>query len=889
MDWIRILLSRFTAFFGGKKLDEDLDEELRSHIEFAIDENLKRGMSEQEARTAALRKFGGVTQTKESYRLQQGLPFIETLVQDIRYALRQLRKAPGFAITAILTLALGIGANTAVFSVVDAVMLRPLPYAQPEQMIDVQSVSSHNPVPGSDNVSYPNFFDWRAQNHTLEHLVSYHDNSYTLTSVDRPVHVGAEIVSWDLLPALGAVPEIGRGFRADEEKQGTRVVLISHKLWISQFNGDKSVVGRTIHLSGDLFTVIGVMPASFRFPVTAPRNGIWTTLAVDNNPAEHDPITSNRGMRFLDVIGKMKPGVAVAQVNQDLNAIAKNLAKQYPESNTRYDAVRVRTELSALIGDTRTALMVVLGAVALVLLIACGNIANLLLARMRARQREIAMRSALGAGRKRIVRQLLVECLVLSMMGGFAGCGLAFVCTPAILSLIGDSIPRAADAGVDLRVLAFVTIVSLAAALIFGIVPAITASKTDLVSTLKEDTHANISGHDWLRSSLVVGQVALGLILATGAGLLIASFMNLLHTSEGFNPDHLLTFGFELPDSRYKQTRPEFYRRYLDRIRALPGVQSAGGNMFLPMTDAGATLSFENPEHPTAKGQRPSADLNIVSPQYFRTMQTPLLRGRDFSDRDDMQASQVMIVNLAFAQKYFHGENVLGKKLRPGALNGTHGAPPWREIVGVVGNARHYPIQRDSQPEMYLPAAQLPNWCCLSTVMRTSVEPRSLEPTVRQLVASMDKDAPVTDVHTMRELMFSGLSQPRFAMVLLSAFAGLAIILAIIGLYGVMMYSISLRTREIGIRMALGAQRSLVLNMVLREAAVLLSTGIAIGLIVSLLSASILKSMLYGTESRNPAVFILVSVLVAMAGFIAAFIPARRAASIDPMEALRAE
>ena len=881
-DWLQQISSR-------RKLSPDLSEEMQQHLEEKIEALVAGGMPHDEAVHAARRAFGNVTLIEQRSREVWMWPLIESICADIKFALRQLRQSPGFTVVAILTLALGIGANTAVFSVVDAVMLRPLPFAQPQRLIDVQSVNSHDPVPISDNVSYPNFFDWRAQNHTLEHLVSYHDNSYTLTGVDRPVHVSAEIVSWDLLPTLGATPEIGRGFRPSEEKQGTKVALISHQLWVSQFNGDKSIIGRTIHLSGDLFTVIGVMPASFRFPVTSPENGIWTTLAVDNNPADPNPTTSNRGMRFLNVIGKMKPGATVAQVNQDLNIIAERLAKQYPDSNTRYNAVRVRTELSALIGNTRTALMIVLGAVVLVLLIACGNIANLLLARMHARQREIAMRAALGAGRRRIVRQLLVESVVLSLSGGMIGCGLAFICTPAILSLIGDSIPRAADAGVDLRVLAFVTSVSFAAAIIFGIIPAVTASKTNLVSTLQAGERTVISDGAWLRSSLVIGQVALGLILAAGAGLLITSFLNSLHASKGFDPNRLLTFNFDLPDTRYQQTRPEFYRQYFDRVRALPGVQSAAGGMFLPMTNNSANLSFVDPEHPTAKGQRSSASLDIVSPQYFRTLQIPLLRGRDFSDRDDTKSLQVMIVNQAFADKYLHGENALGKILKPGAGNGTKQGPAMRQIVGVVGNARYYATQPSPLPVMYLPASQLPNWCCLATVMRTSVAPRSLEPTVRKLVASMDKDVPVTDVHTMRELMSSQLSESRFAMILLSAFAGLAIVLTIIGLYGVMMYSVARRTREIGIRMALGAQRSLLLNMILREAAVLLGTGIAIGLAGAFLSASVLKSMLYGTGSHNPVVLILVSIGVASAGVVAAYIPARRAASIDPMVALRGE
>jgi len=810
-------------------------------------------------------------------------------LQDIRYAIRQLRKSSGFTAVAVITLALGIGANTAVFSVIDAVMLRPLPYYQPERLIEANSINSHDPVPR--NVCYPDFFDWRAQNHTLEHLVSYHDTTFTLTGLERPVQVDAQIVSWDLLLALGVRPELGRGFTPDEEKAGTHVTLISHALWTSQFGADPSIIGRGVHLSGGLYTVVGVMPPNFRFPVTAPRNSVWTTLAVDDDPADPHPITTNRGGHFLNVFGRLKPGVTTAQADQELRSIAANLAKQYPNTNTRNDSARVRTEIAALIGDARPALLIVLGAVALVLLIACGNIANLLLARMRERQREIAVRSALGAGRKRIVRQLLAESLVLSALGGLAGCGLAFVCTPAMLSLIGDSVPRAADAGVDLRVLSFAIVASFAAGLMFGVIPAITASRTDLVSTLKEGGRSDITGRDWLRSSLIVGQVATGLVLTAAAGLLITSFVNLSHTAEGFNPGHLTTLFFETPDARYQKggARPQFYRDYFEKLRALPGVESAGGAMVLPMTDDGIVIAFEDPEHPLPEGQRASADLDLVTPGYFRAMQVPVFKGRDFSERDDAKSAPVMLVNQAFAQKFFPGEEVLGKKLKPGAGNGTPDGPPWREIVGVVGNIRLQATQREMSPAMYLAAAQLPAWCCVHSVVRTSLDPAALQARAQRIVSGMDKDIPVTQVRTMNELMFSELSQPRFATILLSTFAGLALVLTVVGLYGVMTYSVTRRTREIGVRMALGAERAAVLTMVMRDAAILLGAGIALGIAAALISASVLQDMLYGAGSRNPVVLALVCAAVALAGVIAAFIPARRAAKVDPMVALRYE
>ncbi len=453
------------------------------------------------------------------------------------------------------------------------------------------------------------------------------------------------------------------------------------------------------------------------------------------------------------------------------------------------------------------------------------------------------------------------------------------------MDLVGESIPRA-NAGVNLHVLIFALCVSLACGLIFGIIPAITASRTDLVSSLKAGGRTDTENHDWLRPSLIVGQIALELMLTAGAGLLITSFIHLRRTNEGFNPDHVLTFLFVLPSSRYGETRPVFYREYFDKLRALPGVQSAGGTINLPMTKTEGVENFEDLDHPTPEGQRPNASVTTVSPEYFSTMQIPLIRGRDFSDRDDANAPPVMIVSRTFAQRYFPHEEVIGKKLRPSSGNEVPGEPPLREIVGDV---RFGMTEREITPGMYVPAAQFNHFCCLYTVMRTRVDPRTLESTVRQLVASMDKSVPITEVNTMQELMFSQLSQPRFAMVLLGSFAGLALVLTILGLYGVMMYSVSRRTREIGIRMAMGAQRSLVLGMILREASTLLVIGITIGLAASLASASVLQQMLYGTGSRNPMVLTLGVVAVAVSGLIASYIPAFRAASIHPVQALRNE
>lgn len=869
-----------------ERVDAEIAAELESHIAMAVEDGMRAGSSEAEARRAARLKFGNPVIVKETTMGADAALGVEGLWRDVKFALRQLRKSPGFAATVIATLALGIGANTTVFSIVDAVLLRPLPYHQPQRLVEVQT-SEWGVFQGS-NVAYPDFFDWRAQNRSFERLVSYHDTSLTLTGVERAVHLDGEVVSADLLPLVGAQPQMGRGFSSADEKQGTRVVLISHALWVSQFGADPSIVGRTMHLSGDAFTIVGVMPASFRFPVTAPKISFWTTLAVDNDGTPKTA-TANRGEHFLNVMGRLKSGVTVAQADAEMKAIAARLAQQYPDTNTKHSSAQVESELTALLGDTRTLLLVVLGAVALVLLVACGNIANLLLARVREREREIAVRAALGAARVRIVRQLLAESLVLGIAGGLAGCLLALAATPLVLRALPTGVPRADDAGVNLTVLGFALGISLVCGAVFGTIPALIASRANLVDTLKEGGRAQISGHDWLRSAVIVGQVALGIVLTAGAGLLLTSFLKLTHRDEGFNPDHLLTYQFETPDSRYKDSRPEFYRQYFQRLRALPGVTSASGSMFLPMGDNEAFLGFENPEKPAAPGHGPGAELDIIAPQFFQTMQIPLLAGRDFSAADTEKSPQVMIVNQAFVQKFFPGENPLGKKLKPGASNGGRNGPAWRTIVGVVGNVRRDATDREESPIQYLPASQLSAWCCLITVARTAVDPMSLEPEVRNLVASMDRDIPVTDVHTMHDLIGMQLAQPRFAVVLLGVFAALALVLTVVGLYGVMAYSVARRTREIGVRLALGARRGTVMQMVLRQAAVLVGIGMAIGIAATLASASVLRSMLYGTAERNPLVLALVCAVVAVAGFLAAYLPAQRASSIEPMQALRSE
>ena len=808
------------------------------------------------------------------------------LATDFQRAIRRLLQSPGHSLVILLTLSLGIGATTTVFSVVDAVILRPLPYSHPDQLAEAEQVGRHGYEPS--DISYPDFFDMRSQNHSFSHLVSYHGKSVTLTSSNQAIHLDGEVVSWDILPVLGIEPELGRGFRPEEEREGSRVVLISHSLWESQFAGDPSVLGQSIGMDNDRFAIIGVMPASFRFPLAEPQNAFWTTLAVDNDPANSQSAVNSRSTHFLGVIGRLSPGSSLALATQDLKAIAANLAKQYPMTNSGQTSARVQSELAIVLGDTRTLLFIVFGAVVLLLLIACGNVANLMLVRVREREREIAIRSALGAGRRRILQESLVESVLLGLSGGVAGCALAFVSTPVALSLIGDSMPRSQDAKVNLAVLTFAALTSMASAIFFGVVPAMRASRVDPISMLKDGGGSGSYRRDWLRSGVVVGQIALSILLTAGAGLLAMSFFKLLHAPDGFNPDHLLVYLFNLPDQQYHDKIPQFYQEYFEKLRALPGVESAGGARVVPMTAGDLDTAFDDPLRPSAPAQHVRAELTPVSTGFFEAMQVPVLEGRDFTEADDVRSRPVMIVNHAFAQQFLAGENPIGKLLRPHEANGAE-APPLREIVGVVADVRHGATQHEMPAVMYLPTNQLPSWCCYYSVVRTSVDPLSLEPAVRHLVATLDRNIPVTEVRTMPDLIGMQLTKPRFAIQLMGSFAVLAMIMTVVGLYGVMLYSVSRRTREIGIRLALGAQRNRVLLMVLRESGTLLLSGTAIGLVATFVSTSVLQSMLYKTGTRNPFVLAAVSIVEVLIGMIAAFIPALRAASVQPVTALRTE
>jgi putative ABC transport system permease protein len=683
---------------------------------------------------------------------------------------------------------------------------------------------------------------------------------------------------------------LGRGFLPSEEAAGTRVVVLSHTLWQTQFGGDRGIVGRTITLDREPYTVIGVAPAGLAFPVSKPDIQFWTTIATDREaPPGDTPVTEQRGNHMLRALGRLKRGASVEQARADLNVIAAALAKQYPNSNTNDPQASVRPELETLVGESRTPLLILLGAVGLVLLIACANIANLLLARTANREQEMAVRAAMGASRRRVVRQLLTESLLLAILGGAAGMLLAEYAMGVVLPLGAHGIPRLAQTSIDGRVLGFSLLLTFLTSVFFGLAPALRASKVDLASSLKEGSRGSSRKHDRIRGALVIAQVTLGLVLVTGAGLLMASFLRLERSDLGLKPDHLLTFWFSLPEPQYNTAQQlAYYDQLLEHMRTLPGVESAAGVWPLPLGGDDLTVSFNIEERPTAQPNRPSARVAFATPSYFPTAGIPLLKGRLFNDHDDAKAPRVLIVNKAFADKFFPREDVIGKRITSGASAPGERNGIIREIVGVVGSAKLFAMDAEPEPIYYFPYKQLP-WQAPPAILRTAVPPRMLKSAVRKEMTELDPLVPVFQIRTMEELLSAQITEPRFHTVLLGCFAGVALLLTVVGLYGVMAYSVTRRTREIGVRMALGASRAIVLGMVLKQAIVLLSAGLALGLAASLATDRLLQSMLFRVSPVNPLVLGLSGLLVALTGFLAAYLPARRAAKVDPMVALRYE
>ena len=808
------------------------------------------------------------------------------LGKDFRLAARMLFKAPGFSIVATIALALGIGANTAIFSVVNAVLLRPLPFPKSEQLMTVWESNQRTGL-NQGSVSYPNFFDWRSQNQVFAHLASSTQSDFMLTGRGDATRLRGIVASADLFRVLGVSPIIGRDFLPEEEQPGRRVAILSQKLFQERFNADASIVNQSITLNNNVYTVIGVMPSSFQYPVQNDPIDLWTTLSEDASGKE--PITAQRGAHFLRVIGRLKDGVSKEQAQTEMNTIGARLAQQYPDQNA-HKGVFVISALESLVGDIRPALLILLGAVALVLLIACANVANLLLARAVARQREIAIRSALGASRWRVVRQLLTESLLLSLTGGALGLVLAVWWSDVLVALDQANIPRSMQVGLDARVLLFTLAISLLTGIVFGVLPAFHSTRAELTEWLKEGrSSGEAARRNRLRNGLIVAELSVAIVLLIGAGLLIQSLWRLRHVDPGFNSENVLTFNVALPEVRYpSEKRAPFYSELISRIKALPGVQSASNTVPLPLSGDRFALSFEIDGRPVAKADQPSSEFAVIGNDYFRTMGIPLLKGRDFNEQDQHNSTPVIIVNQAFAQRFFPGEDAIGKHIKPGISTYDDEKAQMREIVGVVGNVKLKNLSDELRVAVYTPQTQIP-FSEMTVVVRTTNDPHTIIGAVQNEARSIDRELPVFDIKTLKDYVNESVSTPRFNTTLLAVFASVALVLTIVGLYGVMSYSVAQRTGEIGIRMALGAQHFDVLKMIVGQGFKLVLIGLAIGLAGSLALTRIIRSLLFGVTTTDPITFAACGVLLTFIALLACYLPARRATKVDPLVALRYE
>ncbi len=880
---------RLRALFFKSRLEEELDEEVRFHLEREIEENIARGMSAEEARMAALRSFGGIERVKEESRDERGVRFLEEVWQDLRYGGRMLWKNPGFTLVAVITLALGIGANTAIFSVVNGVLLRPLPYYEPERLVMVWAdrpiLQAQIGMPDFP-VAVADFVDWRNQNHVFEQMAALRTQRMNLTGGGEPESVIGLRASAGLFTLLGARFTTGRAFLPEEDRAGAdRVVVISHGLWRQRYGADPKLIGQKIMLDNEAYTVIGVTAPDFQFPrrgEVPSYFGVSTTVDLYMPIAFTPAQLNDRLSSYLGVIARLNPGVSVGQASAEMNAIARRLTEQYPQTNTD-KGVRLTLLHQQAVGKARTALLVLLGAVGFVLLIACANVANLLLARAAGRQKEMAIRAALGASRWRVVRQLLTESLLLTISGGAAGLLLAWRGVDLLLAIAPDNLPRAYDIRLDIRVASFTLLVSLLTGVVFGLLPALQASKINPGATLKE------GGRDAagllrrrLRGFLVASEVALAFVLLIGAGLLIRSFARLTEVNPGLDPRGVLTMEILLPLAKYRdgQGWSAFFQQTLERVRALPGVEAAATGYPLPLSGANASSGFGIEGRPSPTDQTFAAGVRMISPDFFKTLGVPLAKGRLLTESDGAQAPSVVVINESLARNYFANEDPLGKRI---VFNGVT-----RVIVGVVKDIKHSALDEEAKPELYFPMAQFP-WPLMSLAVRTSGDPMQMVAAVRGQVWAIDKDQPVSNIETMERLMAKSVAPRRFNLLLLGVFALVGLALAGVGLYGVMSYTVTQRTREIGVRMAMGAQRGDVLRLVIGEGMKLAFIGALLGLGGALALTHLLKTLLFGVSATDPLTFAVIAVLLTGIALLACWIPARRATKVDPMVALRFE
>jgi putative ABC transport system permease protein len=823
-----------------------------------------------------------------------------TFLQDVKYGVRMLRKSPGFTAVAILTLALGIGANTAIFSVVNAVLLRPLAYKDSATLVNVWGKYDKEGLL-RNWLSEPEYWDLRDRNQSFSDLGIYTiGGGVNLTSSDAPpVQASAAIANAALFPILGVQPILGRNFSSDEDRPGhNHVAVLSYSLWRSQFGGDPNIVGKPIQLDRESYFIVGVLPKQFTF---AGKQDLWLPLGLDRAKPKA------RGTHYFFAVARLKPGIGMAQASADLDRFATQLAREYPNnypagSGWGMYAIPLKEQL---VGEVRPALLMLLGAVAFVLLIACVNIANLMLANGSAREKEFAVRGAMGAERSRLIRQLLTESLILAVAGGAVGLAIAYWGVDALRVLVGDSIPRVEEIRVDPLVLGFALGISLLTGLVFGLAPAWHCAKTNLQGALKDGGRGTSAGGGSrrLRGVLVVSEIALAVLLLVGAGLLIRSFRQLLEVNPGFQTQHLLTMEISLPEKPYPDGAPveAFFRQVIDRVRAVPGVQSVGAVSQMPLTDSyssGSTFAEEssvtNVVRLPAFGNYPliESDLRTATPGYFQALQLPLVRGRYLADSDTADAPLVAVVDVDFAHRFWPNQDAIGKRVAIDKMPGSNSKPPalrWRSVVGVVGHVRHYGLDSEGREQAYFPEAQIPYARDMYLAVRTSVNPSSITNSVRQQVLAIDKDMPIYNIATMDELLSHSVGQPRLNLTLLVAFASIALLLAGVGVYGVMAYTVTQRTHEIGIRMALGAQSKDVVKQVLTEGTRLAAIGLAIGFAGSLAATRLIATLLFGIKPTDPLTFAAVAAVLTSVALAACYIPARRAMRVDPMIALRHE
>ncbi|MDP9100002.1 MAG: ABC transporter permease [Verrucomicrobiota bacterium] len=810
------------------------------------------------------------------------------MITDLKYALRMLAKAPVFAVIAILTLALGIGANSAIFSVIDTVLLRPLPFKNPDEIVMLWGRYANDSGPVHGNVhSFPDYADLRDQSQSIAAMAAYTRTAGTLTYAEDAKYLEGIAISPEVFDVLGVQLLLGRGFtREDAKNEANRVVVLSYPLWKSSFGGDPKIVGQQIMLSSRPHTVIGVMPPSWKFPVEDEH--IDYALPVEYLGAQ---TLNNRGAHFLSVVGRLKPGVPIQKAEAELTSIASRLSKQYPDTNLNFTGMSVVTLHSDVVGDVRPALIVLLGAVALVLLIACANVANLLLARAAARSREIAIRTALGASRALVIRQLLCESFLLAVLGGGAGLLLAWWGVDLLSAAGPQGLPHLGQIKVNLTVCAFTFVLAIGSTLLFGLVPALQVSRPSVNESLQQGAKGSTGGlhTNRLRAFLVVSQVSLSLLLLAGAGLLIKSFLNLRATNPGFDPVRLMTMGINLPRIRYPELDQQIraHDAIMEKLAAIPGVESAGGVNPLPLSGNIRNLSLMvSGAAPLPRGNHPAAGYLMVKPDYFKTMKIPVRQGRGFTRADTKDSPLVVMINEAFAKKYFPDRNPIGQQVM---IDREENKAPPCEVVGVVGNSRHDSLAAQPGPEMYVPFSQDPSRS-LDIVLRVaSTNLVGLNGDVKRAVHEIDKDLYVPTLEPMTVFLETQLARPRFNMMLLAVFAAVAMVLAAIGIYGVIAYSVTQRTREIGIRMALGAQKTQMLGMVLRQSMLLVVIGILIGFVLAVAATRVMATLLYGVGANDVSVYAVVIALLGAAASLASYVPARRAMKVDPMVALRYE